>query len=90
MVPIQYPIFRSVMKAPAIERAVQTTPPIMRAAVMPASPFSPILDRISEQRISVINVMPETGFVPTMAMALAATVVNRKDMTATMAMATNE
>lgn len=57
---------------------------------MPASPFSPILDRISEQRISVINVMPETGFVPTMAMALAATVVNRKDMTATMAMATNE
>ena len=27
----------------------------------------------------VIRVMPETGFVPTMAMALAATVVNRND-----------
>ena len=35
---------------------------------------------MTDARISVINVIPETGFVPTMAMALAATVVNRKAM----------
>ena len=34
--------------------------------------------------MSVIMVMPLTGLEPTMAMALAATVVNRKEMTATM------
>ena len=38
--------------------------------------------------MSVISVMPETGFEPTMAMALAATVVKRKAMTAVRMMAT--
>ena len=33
--------------------------------------------------MSVIRVMPDTGFEPTMAMALAATVVNKKAMTKT-------
>ena len=43
---------------------------------------------MTEARMSVINVMPDTGFVPTMAIALAATVVNRKAMTATTRMPT--
>ena len=38
--------------------------------------------------MSVISVMPLTGFEPTMAMALAATVVKRKAMTAVRRMAT--
>ena len=75
------------MKAPAMASAVQTTPPMISAAVMPAVPLSPALTSISELRISVISVMPDTGFVPTIAMALAATVVNRNEMTKTMAIA---
>ena len=42
----------------------------------------------TEARISVISVMPDTGLEPTMAMALAATVVNKKAMIATRRMAT--
>ena len=38
---------------------------------------------MSDAMIRVIRVMPLTGFEPTMAMALAATVVNRKEITAT-------
>ena len=36
-----------------------------------------------------MSVMPDTGFVPTMAMALAATVVKRKAITKTIASATS-
>ena len=71
------------MKPPAIERAVQTTPPMISAAVMPVEPFRPTLTRMSDERMSVMSVMPDTGFVPTMAMALAATVVKRNEMTKT-------
>ena len=74
------------MNAPAIDRAVHTTPPMMRAATMPAVPFSPTATITTEARMSVISVMPETGLLPTMAMALAATVVNRKAMTVTRSM----
>ena len=49
------------MKPPAVERAVQTTPPIISAAVMPAVPFEPMLTSTSEARISVMRVIPETG-----------------------------
>ena len=76
------------MKPPAIERAVHTTPPMISAAVMPAVPLRPMLASTSELRMSVMSVMPETGLVPTMAMALAATVVNRKAMTKTISNAT--
>ena len=76
------------MNPPAIERAVQTTPPITRAATIPAVPFNPTATMMTEARISVINVMPDTGLVPTIAMALAATVVNKKAMPATNKMAT--
>ena len=71
------------MKAPAIERAVHTTPPMMRAATMPAVPLRPTATITTEARMSVISVMPDTGLLPTMAMALAATVVKRKAMTVT-------
>ena len=72
------------MNAPAIERAEQTTPPMSMAATIPALPFRPTATSTSEVMMRVMMVMPLTGFDPTMAMALAATVVNRKEMTATM------
>ena len=83
VVPIQYPIFKSVIKPPAIERAVQTTPPMIRAETIPAVPFSPTATKMIEAKMSVIKVIPDTGLVPTIAMALAATVVKRNAMTAT-------
>ena len=76
------------MKEPATESAVHTTPPMMSAASMPPGPFSPTATITTEARMSVISVMPLTGFEPTMAMALAATVVKRKAMTATSRMPT--
>ena len=71
------------MNEPAIERAVQTTPPIKRAANIPALPFSPTATITTEARMRVISVIPDTGLLPTIAMALAATVVKRKAMMAT-------
>ena len=76
------------MKAPAIDNAVHTTPPIISAATMPPVPFMPTATITTEARMSVISVMPETGLVPTIAMAFAATVVKRKAMTATNSMPT--
>ena len=76
------------MKLPAMESAVQTTPPIIRAATIPAGPRKPTATITTEARISVISVIPDTGLVPTMAMALAATVVNRKAMMVTSRMPT--
>ena len=55
---------------------------------MPPVPFMPTATITTEARMSVISVMPETGLVPTIAMAFAATVVNRKAMTATNSMPT--
>ena len=69
-------------------RAVQTTPPMMRAATIPLVPLKPTATMMTEATMSVIKVMPLTGFVPTMAMAFAATVVKRKVMTLTTRMAT--
>ena len=66
------------MKPPAIASAEQTMPPTTNAVMMPVPPCKPTADRIKELRIKVIMVMPDTGFVPTVAMAVAATVVNRK------------
>ena len=71
------------MKPPAMESAVQTTPPIIRAAAMPEVPLSPAATRMMEARMRVIRVIPLTGFEPTMAIAFAATVVKRNAMTAT-------
>ena len=83
VVPIQYPILRSVMKEPATESAVQTTPPMISAAAIPALPLSPTAISTTDAMISVISVIPLTGLEPTMAMAFAATVVNRKAITPT-------
>ena len=76
------------MNAPAIESAVQTTPPIIKAASMPPVPFKPTATITTEARIRVIRVIPDTGFEPTMAMALAATVVKRNAITVTSKMPT--
>ena len=89
VVPSQYPIFRSVTNEPATDSAVHTTPPITSAAAIPALPFSPTATRINDAMINVISVMPLTGFEPTMAIALAATVVNRKEMMPTINTPTN-
>ncbi len=73
------------MKPPAIDNAVHTTPPIRRAASIPCSPFKPIATSITDEIIRVIRVIPETGLVPTIAIALAATVVKRNDPIVTIA-----
>ena len=72
-----------------MESAVHTTPPITKAATMPEGPFSPTATITTEAKINVISVMPDTGLVPTIAMALAATVVKRNEMPATRTIATN-
>lgn len=56
---------------------------------MPLDPLMPIATNMPEATMRVIRVMPLTGLVPTMAMALAATVVNRNAMTVTTAHATS-
>ena len=72
------------MNAPATESAVQTTPPIIKAAVIPAVPLRPTATIMIEARISVMRVIPLTGFEPTIAIALAATVVKRNAIIPTM------
>ena len=71
------------MKHPDIDRAVHTTPPIISAATIPLTPFSPTATITTDASMSVMSVIPDTGLLPTMAMALAATVVKRKAITAT-------
>ena len=56
---------------------------MIKAASIPPEPFKPTATITTEARIKVISVIPLTGLLPTMAMALAATVVNRKAMTVT-------
>ena len=55
---------------------------------MPDVPFKPTATMMTEARMRVMSVIPLTGLEPTMAMALAATVVKRKVMTATSRIAT--
>ena len=62
---------------------------MMSAATMPPVPFSPTATITTLASINVISVMPETGFEPTMAIAFAATVVNRNAMTAVRMIATS-
>ena len=66
-----------------MDSAVQTTPPSTMAATIPLVPLSPMATNTAEAMMSVIRVIPLTGLLPTMAIALAATVVNRKAMTVT-------
>ena len=55
---------------------------------MPELPFRPTATSTSAVIIRVMMVIPLTGLLPTMAMALAATVVKRKAITATITRAT--
>ena len=59
---------------------MQTTPPIINAAIIPELPFNPTEVRMIDERINVIKVIPLTGFVPTIAIAFAATVVNKNEI----------
>src|SRR5664280_1518628 len=56
VVPIQYPIFKSVIKPPAIDNAVHTTPPIINAATIPALPFNPTETSIKDDNLSLIHI----------------------------------
>ena len=56
---------------------------MMSAATMPPVPLRPTATITTEARMSVISVIPDTGLLPTMAIALAATVVKRNAITAT-------
>src|SRR5664280_1813795 len=76
---------RQVINPPAIDNAVHTTPPIINAATIPELPVNPTETSITEDNISVINVIPLTGFVPTIAIAVAATVVKRNEIIITIA-----
>ena len=60
---------------------------MINVAVIPAIPFTPHCTRIKLVTINVISVIPDTGFEPTVAIALAATVVNKNDMISTTARA---
>ena len=55
---------------------------------MPPVPLSPTATITTDARMRVIRVIPDTGLEPTMAMALAATVVKRNAMTVTRRMPT--
>ena len=56
---------------------------------MPDVPLRPMATNMPEAMMRVMRVMPLTGLLPTMAMALAATVVKRKAMTVTTSHATS-
>ncbi len=73
---------------PAIDNAVHTTPPITIDATMPRTPLRPTATKMPLDTMRVIRVMPLTGLLPTIAMALAATVVNRNAITTTTTKAT--
>ncbi len=64
-----------------MESAVHTTPPRTMAATMPEVPLRPMATKTPEAMMRVMRVMPLTGLLPTMAMALAATVVKRNAIT---------
>ena len=57
---------------------------------MPCAPLSPTATKMPLAMMSVINVIPLTGLLPTIAMALAATVVNKNAITVTTTKATND
>ncbi len=59
------------------------------AATMPEVPLRPMATKTPAATIRVMMVMPLTGLLPTMAMALAATVVNRNAITVTTTQATS-
>ena len=56
---------------------------MINAATIPSLPDRPEATKMTDAKINVISVIPETGLVPTIAIALAATVVNRKAITDT-------
>ncbi len=72
-----------------MERAVHTTPPIIIDATMPDVPEMPTATKIADATMRVMSVIPLTGLVPTIAMALAATVVKRNAMSVTTTHATS-
>ena len=86
--PIQWPILRSEESAPDAASAVHTTPPTIIVTNMPLPPDRPSLSITKPVTIRVSMVIPDTGLVPTMAIARAATGANRNAMSITSAVAT--
>ncbi len=67
------------MSAPEVDSAVHTAQPTTSAINIPPAPVSPVDTSARIVSTTVINVMPETGLTPTMAMAWAATGVKRNE-----------
>src|SRR5512139_112779 len=88
--PVQYPILKRVTSDPAIDSAVQTTPPIRRTESIPDGPVTPIRDSTTAEMISVVNVIPETGVMLIVAMAQADTDAKRNETTSVSTSAATE
>ncbi len=67
------------ISAPEVESAVHTAVPMISAMIMPAVPARPTRIMPPIANTTVIRVMPDTGLTPTIAIACAATGVNRKE-----------
>ena len=59
--PMRKPVFRSCEVSPALEAAMQTTPPMVMASAPKAGAVQPFTRKMAEVAISVAMVMPETG-----------------------------
>src|SRR5574341_1439806 len=87
--PSQWPILYWVTSDPAIESAVQTTPPMSSVWSIPPGPERPRPERATAVTMSVVSVIPEIGVMEIMAMAQADTAVKRKEMASVRAVATS-
>src|SRR5260370_223368 len=83
--PMRWPVLRSCEVSPALEAAMQTTPPMVMARAPKAGAVQPLTRKMAAVAISVAMVMPETGEaeLPTMPTMRGETVTKRKAKTAT-------
>src|SRR5216683_3659238 len=83
--PMRWPVLRSCEVSPALEAAMQTTPPIVMARAPKAGAVQPLTRKMAAVAMRVAMVMPETGEaeLPTMPTIRAETVTKRKPKTTT-------
>jgi hypothetical protein len=78
--PSQYAILYCVTSEPAIDSAVQTTPPMSSTWSMPLSPRRPRAERATAVTMRVVRVIPEMGVIEIIAIAHAETAAKRNAM----------
>src|ERR1700679_1936939 len=83
--PVMEPVFKSWLVSPALEAAMQTTPPMVMARAPKAGAVQPLTRKMAAVAIRVAMVMPETGEAeePTMPTIRAETVTKRNPKTTT-------